>query len=125
MSTCYPNVEQGANKGVILEIRRERTIELVMEGLRQWDLFRWKEGKQMFNQYIPYYGIYIPGVGTYDMDGDGKPDLEIYETTATSQCDNKKKLEKEAVKVKAKYKKSTMVLQAITSDKFSFKKPEE
>ena len=39
--------------------------------------------------------------------------------------ENKKKLEKEAVKVKAKYKKSTMVLQAITSDKFSFKKPEE
>jgi len=95
LGTCYPNVEQGANKGVILEIRRERTIELVMEGLRQWDLFRWKEGKQMFNQYIPYYCIYIPGVGTYDMDGDGKPDLEIYETTATSQCDNKKKLDKD------------------------------
>lgn len=45
--------------------RRERTIELVMEGLRQWDLFRWKEGKQMFNHYVPYYGIYVPGVGTY------------------------------------------------------------
>ena len=66
-----------------------------MEGLRQWDLFRWKEGKQMFNHYVPYYGIYVPGVGTYDMDGDGKPDLEIYETTATSQCDNKKKLDKD------------------------------
>lgn len=95
LAACYPNVEQGANKGVILEIRRERTIELVMEGLRQWDLFRWKEGKQMFNHYVPYYGIYVPGVGTYDMDGDGKPDLEIYETTATSQCDNKKKLDKD------------------------------
>ena len=93
LAACYPNVEQGTNKGVILEIRRERTIELVMEGLRQWDLFRWKEGKQMFNHYVPYYGIYVPGVGTYDMDGDGKPDLEIYETTATSQCDNKKKLD--------------------------------
>lgn len=95
LAACYPNVEQGTNKGVILEIRRERTIELVMEGLRQWDLFRWKEGKQMFNHYVPYYGIYVPGVGTYDMDGDGKPDLEIYETTATSQCDNKKKLDKD------------------------------
>lgn len=95
LAACYPNVEQGANKGVILEIRRERTIELVMEGLRQWDLFRWKEAKQMFNNNVPYYGIYIPGTGTYDMDGDGKPDLEIYETTATSQCDNKKKLEKD------------------------------
>ena len=95
LAACYPNVEQGTNKGVILEIRRERTIELVMEGLRQGDLFRWKEGKQMFNHYVPYYGIYVPGVGTYDMDGDGKPDLEIYETTATSQCDNKKKLDKD------------------------------
>ena len=95
LAACYPNVEQGTNKGVILEIRRERTIELVMEGLGQWDLFRWKEGKQMFNHYVPYYGIYVPGVGTYDMDGDGKPDLEIYETTATSQCDNKKKLDKD------------------------------
>ena len=95
LAACYPNVEQGTNKGVILEIRRERTIELVMEGLRQWDLFRWKEGKQMFNHYVPYYGIYVPGVGTYDMDGDGKPDLEIYETTATSQCDNKKKQDKD------------------------------
>ena len=95
LAACYPNVEQGTNKGVILEIRRERTIELVMEGLRQWDLFRWKEGKQMFNHYVPYYGIYVPGVGTYDMDGDGKPDLEIYETTATSQCDNNKKLDKD------------------------------
>ncbi|MBD3590900.1 RagB/SusD family nutrient uptake outer membrane protein [Bacteroides sp. GM023] len=95
LAACYPNVDQGANKGVILEIRRERTIELVMEGLRQWDLFRWKEGKQMFNHYIPYLGLYIPGVGTYDMDGDGTPDLEIYETTATSQCDNKKKLDKD------------------------------
>ena len=95
LAACYPNVEQGTNKGVILEIRRERTIELVMEGLRQWDLFRWKEGKQMFNHYVPYYGIYVPGVGTYDMDGDGKPDLEIYETTATSQCDNKKKLDQD------------------------------
>ena len=37
LAACYPNVEQGTNKGVILEIRRERTIELVMEGLRQWD----------------------------------------------------------------------------------------
>ena len=33
--------------------------------------------------------------------------------------------DKEAVKVKAKYKKGTMVLQAIAPDKFSFKKPEE
>jgi hypothetical protein len=32
---CYPNVTTGANKRVILEIRRERTVELVNEGFRQ------------------------------------------------------------------------------------------
>lgn len=95
LAACYPNVEQGANKGVILEIRRERTVELVMEGLRQWDLFRWKEARQMLNNNVPYHGVYIPGIGTYDMDGDGTPDLEIYEDKATSQCDTKKKLNKD------------------------------
>ncbi len=47
----------GANKGVILEIRRERTIELVQEGRRLNDLFRWKCGK-MIDQ--PMYGQYFP-----------------------------------------------------------------
>lgn len=96
LASCYPNVEQGTNKGVILEIRRERTIELVMEGYRQWDLFRWKEGKQMLNQYVQYHGIYVPGVGLYDMDEDGTPDLEIYDgAEATSTCDTKLKLNKD------------------------------
>ena len=39
----YPNVT-GANKGVILEIRRERTVELIQEGFRLQDLYRWKAG---------------------------------------------------------------------------------
>lgn len=39
--------------------------------------------------------------------------------------ESKKKLEKEAAKVKTKYKKGAMVLQAIEPDKFGFKKPEE
>ncbi len=95
LEVCYPNVDKGGNKGVILEIRRERTIELVMEGLRQWDLFRWKEGEQMLNYYVPYHGMYIPGVGTYDISGDGVADLEIYETSATSQCDIKVRINKD------------------------------
>ena len=44
--TGYVNVT-GDNKGVILEIRRERAIELVMEGFRYYDLMRWKEGQCM------------------------------------------------------------------------------
>lgn len=72
----YPNVTQNAHTGIILEIRRERTIELVMEGFRQWDLFRWKEGAAFSN---PFHGVYFPGTGAYDMDGDGTDDLLIYE----------------------------------------------
>ena len=52
----YKNVE-GANKGVILEIRRERTIELLLEGFRYSDLLRWKEGK-VFEK--PFLGLYVP-----------------------------------------------------------------
>jgi len=69
---------------VILEIRRERTIELVMEGIRQWDMFRWKEGIQLVNSPNPYYGCYISGPGQFDMDGDGVNDLEIYTAIPTS-----------------------------------------
>lgn len=75
----YPNVTKSSNTGVILEIRRERTIELVMEGFRQWDLLRWKEGA---NFTKPFHGVYFAGTGTYDMDGDGTPDILIYEDTA-------------------------------------------
>ena len=84
LKTCYPNVTQNDNTGVILEIRRERTIELVMEGIRQWDMFRWKEGMQLVNSPNPYYGCYISGPGQFDMDGDGVNDVEIYTTAPTS-----------------------------------------
>src|SRR3546814_9794983 len=41
----------GLNKGVILEIRRERRIELVMENFRWDDLMRWKEGHLLAEQF--------------------------------------------------------------------------
>ena len=56
--TGYRNVTD-PNKGVILEIRRERTIELCLEGHRYYDIIRWKEGK-MFEQ--PFLGMYFPGL---------------------------------------------------------------
>jgi hypothetical protein len=59
MENQYPLVS-GPNKGVILEIRRERRIELVMENLRYWDVMRWKAGKQFERQFK---GIYFPGQG--------------------------------------------------------------
>lgn len=85
LASCYPNVKEGPNKGVILEIRRERTVELVNEGFRQWDMLRWKEGEQMVNKDKPYYGIWFPSEGLYDMDGDGKNDLEIYSQVQQSK----------------------------------------
>ncbi len=73
--TGYPNVN-GTNKGVILEIRRERTIELVAEGHRYYDIIRWKCGKRFEK---PMLGIYIPGPGNYDLDKNGKLDVCFYE----------------------------------------------
>lgn len=72
--TGYANVT-GANKGVILEIRRERTVELLMENLRYWDIMRWKEGKRFEK---PFTGIYFPGTGTYDLNADGVDDICIW-----------------------------------------------
>lgn len=76
----YQNVKAGGNEGVILEIRRERMIELAQEGHRYYDIIRWKEG-EIFEQ--PLYGIYIDkpvdGYVVYDFDGDGSNDLCVYQ----------------------------------------------
>ena len=71
----YRNVS-GQNEGVILEIRRERAIELFQEGFRWDDLMRWKEGL-CINQDM--HGQYFPGLGEYDLTGDKKADIVIYE----------------------------------------------
>ena len=72
--TGYANVT-GDNKGVILEIRRERTVELLMENLRYWDIMRWKEGKRFEK---PFTGLYFPGTGSYDLNNDGVDDVCIW-----------------------------------------------
>ena len=64
-----------ADKGVILEIRRERSVELMQEGFRLSDLTRWKAGSCL-DQDI--YGMYFPGPGEYDLTGDSKRDLILY-----------------------------------------------
>jgi hypothetical protein len=70
----YPNVS-GANKGVILEIRRERAVELNQEGFRFDDLVRWKSGTSI-NQEL--YGMYFKQPGSYDLTGDGVADYILY-----------------------------------------------
>lgn len=72
--TGYPNVT-GANAGVILEIRRERTVELFDENFRFYDLVRWKNGQAITHKFL---GMYFPAPGTYDLDGDGTYDVCFY-----------------------------------------------
>ena len=67
----FPDVT-GANKGVILEIRRERRVELALEGYRYDDLMRWHAGSLL--AVIPE-GMYFPGLGQYDLTGDGVADI--------------------------------------------------
>ena len=70
--------------GVILEIRRERTIELLMEGFRFYDLCRWKAGLCIDE---PIYGMYFPRAGEYDLTGDGKTDLILVANGASKPAD--------------------------------------
>lgn len=81
LAAQYKNVS-GPNKGVILEIRRERRIELVMESFRRDDVIRWKEGHLYTQQYK---GMYFPGVGPYDLDADGRTDVYIYTGTKPTE----------------------------------------
>ena len=74
----YTNVK-GANKGVILEIRRERAVELAQElDFRWYDLMRWKAGKCMTQDLR---GMYFPGYGDYDLDNDGTMDICVHNGT--------------------------------------------
>ena len=73
-----PKLLASSNLAVILEVRRERGVELAQEGTnyRWYDIVRWREGKCIEQ---PYYGVYFPGPGEYDLNGDGKLDYCLYE----------------------------------------------
>ncbi|OFX82214.1 MAG: carbohydrate-binding protein SusD [Bacteroidetes bacterium GWC1_47_7] len=59
----------------LLEIRRERGIELCYEGLRYDDLLRWKRGDLL---EMSWKGIYVPGLDIpMDLDGNGTPDVSF------------------------------------------------
>lgn len=79
----FPNLS-GANQGVILEIRRERRVELAFENSRYDDLMRWHAGKLL--EQIPE-GMYFPGVGDYDVTGDGIPDIKLIPDGQTIPAD--------------------------------------
>jgi len=70
--TFYPNV----TSPVILEVRRDRAIELILEGFRMNDLKRWACGSDW--QTVPWDGVYIPGLDRpVDLNGDGVVDLYV------------------------------------------------
>ena len=83
----YPNVK-GDYAKVILEIRRERRVEMACEGLRTDDLMRWDVGKLLEG---PYEGIYISQFGKLDLTGDDKPDIAIFRTPAESDLTDEEK----------------------------------
>lgn len=71
----YTNEQDGTTvtDPYILEIRRERTIELFMENTRRDDLWRWRECPLLAREYD---GIYVPELGKeMDLNGDGKNEI--------------------------------------------------
>lgn len=70
------NFYSDINDPVILEVRRERSIELALEGFRFNDLKRWKEGQLMAARWT---GIYVPRLNEQiDLDHDGTTDVIFY-----------------------------------------------
>lgn len=65
----FPEIDNA----VLLEVRRERGIELALEGFRYDDLLRWKAGKLLEKQYD---GMYVPALDALmDLNEDGKMDV--------------------------------------------------
>ncbi len=77
IASYYP----GVTDPVILEVRRDRSIELCLEGFRIKDLKRW--GQIDLFTSDPWEGVFIPSLNTaLDMNGDGVDDVCFYDTEA-------------------------------------------
>lgn len=77
------SIYTGVTDPVILEIRREREIELILEGIRLDDLKRWACGKLW--ETVAWDGIYIPALNTpLDLNGDGTNDVFVTEDSKYS-----------------------------------------
>jgi hypothetical protein len=62
---------------VLLEVLRERAVEMITEGLRPDDLIRWRLGDLFAT--APMNGMYIPALGEYDLNEDGIMDVCFYQ----------------------------------------------
>lgn len=64
------------NDPILLEVRRERGIELCLEGFRFDDIVRWKRGELM---QMEWNGMYVPSLDTpLDLNEDGILDVAFY-----------------------------------------------
>ncbi|PYF74121.1 RagB/SusD family nutrient uptake outer membrane protein [Pedobacter nutrimenti] len=87
-----------SNVGVILEIRRERRIEFAFENTRFDDLMRWKAGSLLAKSPE---GMYFPGLGKYDLTGDGIEDIILIDAASSIPAEDSK--EKNSLGVKLIY----------------------
>ena len=70
-SVYFPEI----NDKYLMEVRRERGIELCYEGFRYRDLLRWKKGRLL---EMEWKGIYVPSMDTeMDLDGNNTPDVSF------------------------------------------------
>ncbi|SEW52590.1 RagB/SusD family nutrient uptake outer membrane protein [Chitinophaga arvensicola] len=99
----------GGMKGVLLEIRRERRIEFALEGYRFNDLMRWHAGKLL--EKIPE-GMYFPGLGKYDLTGDGIEDIILIDKGSDIPAEDKK--EKNSLGITLVYYKAGSIGESVT-----------
>lgn len=75
VANYYPTVTNPS----IMEIRRDRGIELSLEGFRFADILRWKAGDLMEKEWN---GFYVPALNTaMDLNEDGVLDVVFYQGT--------------------------------------------
>lgn len=75
----FPTISDPA----LLEVRRERGIELVLEGFRFSDIIRWNRGPLMEQVWN---GFYVPALDQpLDLNEDGKNDVVFYKTKPATQ----------------------------------------
>lgn len=75
----YPDVTDP----ILMEVRRERGIELAVEGFRYADLLRWKAGKLLEK---PYTGLYVPAKGqVLDLNEDGQGDVAFVDVVPATK----------------------------------------
>ena len=84
----YPNVT-GSQATILREIRRERRVELALEGFRFDDLMRWHAGKLIEKEPE---GLYFPGLGKYDLTGDGVDDIILISNAETIPAEDDKEV---------------------------------